>query len=295
MNVFGVIGCKILLVIILVYLCFGMIPLYLSKLHGDYPGSKVIYSNPQVSENGCDFLFIHGASLDARVWKKVITDNKDKSIAAISLSGHQNGVAEANPVTAGQDLVNYLKKHKVNKAIVGHSTASLWIAEAYSQCPQCFEHLHIILLAPSFGNNINPNDLKKLKLLDKMKLFLPEPMLNLGEISACAGSNLPGAYAACKKTYTYGRLFLFNSLRYYDALVNYSLEAETIHKLDYFLQNNHKNIIIYIAAQDQVLNADLTIATAKKYQIKYQVIPNLSHIGLINDYPVWLDTQLNSK
>jgi hypothetical protein len=70
--------------------------------------------------------------------------------------------------------------------------------------------------------------------------------------------------------------------RYYDALVNYSLEAETIHKLDYFLQNNHKNIIIYIAAQDQVLNADLTIATAKKYQIKYQVIPNLSHIGLIS-------------
>lgn len=290
MNLFYFIISRLLIFLIIAYLCFGLIPYSLSKLHGDYPGPKEIYSNSNNIELGHDFLLIHGASLDARVWNNVLEQNKDKSIVAISLSQHEDGVEHADPAIAGEDLVKYLKKHKINKAIIGHSTASLWIADAYHKCPECFKDLQVILLAPSFGNNINHSDLQTLKSLNKISFLLPEPMLNLGNISACEGSGIKGTYINCKKTYTYGRLFLFNSLKYYNDLVSYSLAPDTMYRLDYFLQNDYKNIAIYVSTDDHVLDPDLTIKTSQKYGIKYEVIPNLSHIGLIDDDKIWLDT-----
>lgn len=288
MHLFYVIVSRLLICVIIIYLCFGFIPYSLSKLHGDYPGPKEIYSNSNNVESGHDFLLIHGASLDARVWNNVLQHNIDKSMVAISLSEHEDGVTRANQVNAGNDLITYLKTHKINKTIVGHSTASLWIADAYYKCPECFKDLKIILLAPSFGDNINHGDLQTLKSLNKISFLLPEPMLNLGNVSACEGGAIKDAYTNCKKTYTYGRLFLFNSLKYYNDLVAYSLATDTMHRLGYFLQNDYKNIVIYVSGNDHVLDHDLTIKTAQKYGIKYEVLSNLSHVGLIDDYPSWL-------
>ena len=203
---------------VVLYLGVGWLPYFFCKIHGDYPGPKEIYSNSVVNKLESDFLLIHGASLDARVWNGVLSRNPEKSIVAISLAHHESVIKDAVPKTAASDLVQYLKTHKVNKAIVGHSTASLWIAEAYNLCKECFEDIQIILLAPSFADNIKKSDLATLKAFKKMSFFLPDLMISVGSVEACEGGG-GNSYERGYKTYKYNRLFLFKSIKYYKRLV----------------------------------------------------------------------------
>lgn len=264
-----------------------MIPYYISQARGDYPGPKEIYSNYGLSTSSVDYLLIHGASLDARVWNGVLQRNSDKSMVAISLANHEDGVKYADPFIAAQDLVNYLKTHKVNKAIVGHSTASLWIAEAYSICQDCFNGVKIILLSPSFGENIMKDDLTTLNKLNKISFLLPDPMLHHGDLSSCQGGE-DGTYNECKKVYRYGRLFLFDSIKYYNNVVKYSLAHDTTAHLDYFLKDDKKNIIIYISDSDKVLDPQTTIKMVQDYNLKYKVVNNISHVMLVDQDKIWL-------
>lgn len=278
---------KVLICLIVLYLAMGLVPYSMSILHGDYPGPKELYSNFNLTKNtGVDYLLIHGASVDARVWSNLLKRNSDKSMVAISLSNHENGVTQANPITASTDLLNYLKTNRVNKAIITHSTGSLWIADTYNQHPEYFKHLKIILLAPSFGTNINHGDLNTLHFLNKFALILPRPMLNLGGVSSCYGNE--AEYKYCKEIYTYKRLFLFNSLKYYNNVVAYSFAARTQSNLEKFLKKDQANITMYIASNDHVLDKDKTIKTAEKYGIKYVVIPNTSHCLLADKDNLWL-------
>lgn len=279
----------LLLIIILFisYVSIGFIPYQISKIHGDYPGQKEIYSNFDMSTVSVDYLLVHGASLDARAWRGVLKRNSDKSMVAISLSRHNEGVKYADPYNAAHDLVGYLKMHKVKRAIIGHSTASLWIADAYSFYPDAFKDIKVILLAPSFASNINKHDLQLLKSWNKLFWVVPDLMLKFGVVSSCSGDG-KYSYSQAKAVYSYGRLFLFNSLRYYNDLVNYSFASNTHTRLDYFLKDNKKNIMAYISDSDKALNPINTIKVVQQYSLKYEVIHDLSHIMLADSDKIWL-------
>lgn len=271
----------------LIYLGMGFIPYQISKLHGDYPGPKEIYSNNVMPTSSVDYLFVHGASLDARTWNGVLKRNSDKSMVAISLAQHNEGVKYANPYNATNDLVTYLKTHQVKRAIIGHSTASLWIAGAYSIYPDAFKDIQIILLAPSFASNIHRQDLHILRFWNSISWLVPNLMLKFGVMGSCSGDQ-KYSYAQAKSVYSYGRLFLYNSIRYYNDLVHYSFASETISSLDYFLKEDKKNIKIYISDSDKALNPDNTKKVAQNYNLTYEVVVGMSHIMLADSDEIWL-------
>lgn len=278
------------LILGLIYLSIGFIPYKISLFFCDYPGPKMIFSNHQMSTSKIDYLLVHGASLDARIWNGVLKRNKKKSMAAISLSRHNEGVMYADPTTAVTDLVEYLKNHKINKAIVGHSTAALWIAEAYSLYPDAFKEIQVILVAPSFGSNINKHDLQLLKSWNKLSWIVPKVMLKSGLMDSCQGDT-KFSYLHAKEIYSYGRIFIFNSINYYNKLVKYSFDRNTLSCLDYFLKDNKDKIMLYISSSDKALNPKVTEDIAISYKLNYKIISGYSHIMLAADDKVWLGSQ----
>lgn len=277
----------ILLVFVVIYILVGPLPLFLSKFHGDYPGPKQLNSNAVKPQQPVDWLLLHGASLDARVWTGVLKRNPQIPMTALSLSQHEDGVKYADPGhQAALDIIDYLRYHDIKKGVVGHSTASLWLADAYSRCPECFKGLQIILLAPSTGSNIKSSDIDVLKTLHKFSYIIPDPFLG-GAVGACQGVD-DNSYRQCKKEYLYGRLLYVNSVKYYTKLVSYSLNQDIIKNLEYFLEQDRQNITVYLAANDQVLIPAKTEEFLQQYKIPYHVIPNAAHHMLLEQDKIWL-------
>lgn len=276
----------IFLILSIFYLGIGFIPYQISKIYCDYPGPKEISSNNVLTGN-VDYLLVHGAVADARVWRNILKRNSDKSMVAISLSRHQDGVKYANPYNAAADLVQYLKNHKINRAIIGHSTASLWISEAYFLYPEVFKDIQVILLAPNFGSNIYESDLHMLSKWNRLSWILPSLIVKPGNIDSCVGDK-NYSYEQAKDVYSYGRLFLFNSRRYYNDLVNYSFSKESQDNLDKFLKNNKNNITVYISHADKALDPENTIKVVQKYNLNNEILSDVSHVMLTNIDKIWL-------
>jgi pimeloyl-ACP methyl ester carboxylesterase len=212
----------IISLILLSYASLGIFPWIISCLHHDYPGPTQL-SNIQNDKQTADWLLIHGADSDARLWIEVLKANKQISMVALSLSHHEQGVQFADPGTeAAREINNYLKKHKPRLGVIGHSTGGLWIADAYLQCPTCWTGLKVILLAPNTANNIPPQYVQLAANFNLLKLIFPNPYWDFTLVAACQGPSVNAEqYAKCKKTFLGSRLFLLRSMAYYQKLFSY--------------------------------------------------------------------------
>ena len=278
------------LVVIVGYLLLSMCLWIISVLHGDYPGPKVLYSNKdRGADDAIDWLLIHGASVDARSWSNFLNRHPDAKMAAISLAGHERGVVHANPnAEAAIELAQYLSTHKVRCGIVGHSTAALWIADAYSRCPECFQGLQVILITPNFGSNIILAGFDQLlfKVIHKIAWLLAMPIWKPGKMNACIGAG-DQRYALCSRLYMYDRLYNFISLNYYHKLLTYGYSSAMQHKLRAFLDKFRENITIYATTSDLVLDPVETQALAKAHQIELHLMDNIPHHMMLDQDACW--------
>ncbi len=258
-----------------------------SYVIGDYPGPAILKNVTAQKTGKIDWLLIHGASVDARVWDAFINSHCDDSLVAISLGDQQYGSAQAQPgVMAGQQLTNFLQNFAIQKGIITHSTGSLWLAQAYHQCPQCLQHLKIILLAPNAGDNALGVSSGIRSTLKWGSIFAPDPYLNvpltfeLTPIQACEGGN-SYYYATCRSYYMCGTHMSFTSINYYRKLVKYMSDFTQQKYFIDFLKNDAKNITIYIPGDDKILQYQNIIPLAQQDGIPIVTIPNISHVGLL--------------
>lgn len=278
----------ILLAVLIIYrLVAGTVFWQISLWHGDYPGPKQL-SNMSSNHTPPDWLLIHGSDLDAREYKEVTSEYKRPTMVALSLTRHNEGLQFADPGKAAAiELVNYLKTHKPRKGIIGHSTAALWIADAYQRCPSCFNGLKIILLAPNSGSDIQSYYTFLSYFLPLFNIFVPNPYIPIAPLKSCEGVNNE-YYYKCKQYYLAGRLLRLQSIPYFQKLFRYMAETNKEHVYQHFLKADHKNIIFYLDADDRILKKEDIINLAKEFSIPYTIIPQSTHFGIIMSNKVWV-------
>lgn len=278
----------ILLLLVISYLCVGRLANFLSvRYYHDYPGPKIII-NGTAGEN-LDWLLIHGASADARIWQNVLMAFKGKSnMAAVSLGNHEQPLRFVLPNNqSAQDLSDFMKNHNIQRGVIGHSTAALWMASSYNQHPELWKNIqNIILVAPNFGNNINAAVNKQKSVLDYLRWVIPEPYLVLKPIHGCIGSE-PHYCNRCTATYMSGRKIRLGSLSYYKKVVSYMSDQYNQQLMLEFLRVFAKRITVVIATNDNIIDNQITLDIIKQFNLNVVEIPT-SHIDVINYCPQWL-------
>lgn len=290
-----------LFVLSLIYVMLGPIPWLLAIWHGDYPGPKILTNNITQKRISHTWLLVHGVNADARVWQSVLNIPTNVSMIAISVSNHELGPQYADPThLAATEINQYLATHPDVKVIVGHSTAALWFAEAYTLHPAYWHKLQIILLAPNIGINARqlissqPSKLTWFIKFDWLGYLLPNPYLAFLPITACQGIN-EQTYKLCKKMFLTGKLFRLGSIPYFKKLNIYMLDPKRQIELNDFLKNNAKNIKIYLASNDAVLSPDYVQQLAKHYSILYIFINNSTHSSIILHTNQWLTAPIRQN
>src|SRR3990167_2509709 len=118
MHTLKLIAMIIFVLLVLIYFSFGKLAWFLSVMHGDFPGAKEIKTKSVKPNQAIDWLFIHGASLDARVWKSILNRRETTPMVALSVGDHELGIRYSKPYKAYLDIENYLSLHQINKGII---------------------------------------------------------------------------------------------------------------------------------------------------------------------------------
>jgi hypothetical protein len=236
--------------------------------HGDYPGPKSLTNVHEKQIKQVDWLLLHGASLDARMWQDIVHHCPNQRVLAVSLGRHNLGSKLAEPgLESARDIVKVLQRVEVKKGIIGHSSAAVWLANAYAECPTCFAKLQIYLLAPNFCY-------LQVNALDKAMLdWLPSLSWTGPHIQSCQHS---ANYAQCKRNYLYGRLFNVNSTHYYTKLLGLCTPMTTQH-IQQFVGELGAQVHYLLVNNDPLIdNIKLQNFLASLGQ-KVQTLPELSH------------------
>ncbi len=194
-------------------------------IRGDFPGPKYLTNQPPASKQ-IDWLLLHGASMDARMWQGIVNHCSNQRVLAVSLANHNLSTKLAKPgIEPSQEIIKLLKQYQIKQGIITHSSGAVWLANAYAGCPSCFKDLKIYLLVPNFGY-LQISKTERL-LLDVLPSIAWEGLT----IDSCVNSS---DYAQCKHDYLYGRLYYVSNLNYFKTLLNLCARPETqanIHQL----------------------------------------------------------------
>ncbi len=270
------------------YVTCGILGTYISiKFYHDIPGPKAI----NAANGTTDWLCIHGASIDARLWQGFIDSSKATSkITAISIGNHEQLLNLVKPdASSGQDISAFLENTNVNHGIIAHSSGALWLASAYDQDATPWNsNWRIILLTPNFGHNVQVGNSFFKKLIAHVSInylfwLLPDPAVAILHGSACTGS---ADHKKCIDTYYAGRRVRLYSWNYYRRLINYMRDINTQQHLTKFLQDFASRITIVNATNDAVIDHEKTLEVARQFNIRVIAIED-SHVGVINQPDKW--------
>jgi len=266
------------------YLGAGPFVWKLALLRHDYPGPLELRSVSAREGLEIDWLLVHGANQDARVYQKILKNSRLR-LVAVSLSHHEEGPHRADPsLRPAEEICSFLSRTPVRRGVVGHSMAGLWIAQAYKVCPSKWEGLQVILLAPHLGE---ARGVWTAHLIPLLKRILPDPCWGFMPIRACFGVGKEH-YSQCKQDYLYGRRRRFVSAPYYEKLVAFAARPETEEAVAEFLRDKERDVVIVLAEQDLLISNRKAEEFAQRYSIRLAKLPQTSHFGVLSHYDKWL-------
>lgn len=259
------------LTLVLVYLGYMTLSRILyrhSWSRGDYPGPRLI-SNFSTASKQVDWLLLHGASLDARMWLKVIKSCPSQHVLAASLANHNMGSKLAEPgIEPSQDIVKLLNQYKVKQGIIGHSSAAVWLANAYAACPKCFQNLQIYLLVPNLC-------FMQVNEIDKVLLkVVPTLFWAFDNISPCTNSH---DMERCKRDFLAGRNYRIGSTKYYEKLLTLCSQLDTNHHINNFVTKLAKQIHFILADGDALIDNKALQQYLRSYHSQAMMLPHTSH------------------
>jgi|GEM_PF-2140662 len=269
---------KILKLFLWLFFCLGLIYLgYLALsrglysyawMRGDYPGPKFLSHQPPASKQ-IDWLLLHGATLDARMWQKVIDNCHQQRLLAVSLAQHNLSTKLAKPgLEPSQEIVKLLKRYQVKHGIIAHSTGALWVANAYALCPECFANLQLYFLAPNYCF---------LQVSATQRMFLnvlPNIAWEGNTVYACLnGKN----YQQCKDDYLYGRQYYVSNVNYYKQLLKLCNLPQTEQNIRRMQEKLGPQIHYILAAGDALIDNQRLQEFLAPYKVKLQVLEHTSH------------------
>lgn len=267
------------------YIGVGPFVWKLALLRHDYPGPLELKNAAAEGAAEIDWLLIHGANQDARVYRKILEENPRPRLVAVSLSRHEEGPHRADPsLRPAEEICSFLAATPVRRGVIGHSMAGLWIAQAYKICPSEWEGLQVVLLAPHLGE---AQGSWIVPLIPLLKWILPDPCWGFMPVRACWGVSR-GHYVRCKEDYLYGRRRRFVSAPYYKSLVDYAARPETETAVEEFLRDKGKGILIFLAEQDRLISNRKAEEVAQRYPIRLVKLPQTSHFGVLSHYDKFL-------
>ncbi|MDF2867376.1 MAG: hypothetical protein K0S11_846 [Gammaproteobacteria bacterium] len=237
-------------------------------IRGDFPGPKYLTNQPPASRQ-IDWLLLHGASLDARMWKNIVNHCPNQRILAVSLANHNLSTKLAQPGhEPSQEIIKLLKQYKVKQGIITHSSGAVWLANAYAECPRCFNNLTINLLVPNFCY-LQVSKLERL-LMD----ILPSIAWEGLTVDSCVNSS---DYEQCKRDYLFGRRYYVSNLNYFNNLLNLCTRPETQENIHQFVTHLAGQGHYILADGDVLIDNDKLQAFLVPYHSQLTILPHTSH------------------